>query len=81
MTSEKIVRAVARGFMSGHLMSCCLLVLLSFIVVLLSATKLSALFIICLRCDGLCIDRCVGAKPFTDSKATDKVAAAAGMEE
>ena len=80
MTSEKIVRAVARGFISGHLMSCCLLVLLSFIVVLLSATKLSALFI-CLRCDGLCIDRCVGAKPFTDSKATDKVAAAAGMGE
>jgi len=69
MASEKIVIAVARGFVSGQLMR-------GFFVFVLLSTELS--------CDVMlwvCIERCVGAKPFTEIKATDRAAAAAGKDE
>jgi len=73
MASEKIVIAVARGFVSGQLM------IGFFVFVLLSTDSLSALF--CEVMLWVCIERCVGAKPFTEIKATDRAAAAAGKDE
>lgn len=63
MASEKIVIAVASGFTSGQLMSCCLdLLLILLIVVLLSTDSLLFALFICLSCDVMlwlwvCIDR------------------------
>ena len=82
---EKIAIAVASGFVSGQLISCCSVVLLSNDANLLPSTSLLSMFI-CFICDEemlwVCIfDGCVGANPSTSTaiKPSDRIEATADM--